>query len=305
MAADRRRGGRTGGRRRRRRGALPDRDHRRAEGRGPAGRAGADRVRRRRRLARGGVPGPGGPRPTLRLERHGRGHAPHPGGLPGAPRAQRGAAGLPPGARRAPVPAGLGHHRGRHRRRRALQHLRPRGGRRPLPGREAGPGDLLRRRRRRRAGDGPADGRQPRERPGDRPVPPARPRAGAGGRVERPGVPWHLQHGVHPACHRRRRRRARRALRRHLDPDHAADGPPPVVVGVAGDRLRRRRPGPAVRPGRGPAQARHHAAGRPAAGRGDGGPPAVRRHGAVVAGPLSPRPAPTPTACRRSGSAWG
>ena len=57
-------------------------------------------------------------------------------------------------------------------------------------------------------------------------------------------------------------------------------------LGVAGHRLGRRRAGPQVRPGRGPPQARHDAAGRPPPGRGDRRPPAVHRHAAVVAGPL-------------------
>ena len=73
------------------------------------------------------------------------------------------------------------------------------------------------------------------------------------------GVPGNLQHRVRAAGDRGRRSRPGRSLRRHLDADHAPDGPPAVVVGVAGHRLRRRGPGPQVRAGRGPPQARHPA----------------------------------------------
>ena len=201
---------------------------------------------------------------------------------------------LPGRAGRAPVPAGLGHDRGGHRGRCPVQHLRPRGRRRAVPGGEAGAGDLLRRRRRRRAGDGPSHGRQPRA--SDQVIVLCRP---PGLELEQVGE-WNAL-GFRGTCS------TGFVLRATGDVDAVLGEPyadistrtmlpvahllwSSVWLGIATDAVdlarrfvqaeARRKPG-------------YHPAGVAAAGRDDRHPPAVRRHGAVVARPGSPRPTRT------------
>ncbi len=285
-------------------GTLPVRDDRRPAGRGAARRAGAGRVRRTGGLAGRGVRGPGGPRPPVRVERHGGGHAPHPGGLPGPPRAQR----APPRLPRASWST--------------TSTCWPRPPPRSVPG-----GDVRssicavevadgRFRVEKQApvisyGDD-ADAvlvtarRTPESPASDQVIVLCRPpglELDQVGEWNALGLPGHVQHRVRPARRRGRAAGPRRPLRRHLHPDDAAGGPPAVELGVAGHRLGRRRPGPQVRAGRGPPQARDDAGRRAPPGRGDRGPPAVRGPGAVVAGPVRGGRRRSRTGCRRSASA--
>ena len=138
----------------------------------------------------------------------------------------------------------------------------------------------------------------PRERPGAGAVPPPRARAGAGRGVERPRVPGHLQPRVLLRAQRRRRPGPRRPLRRPVHPDHAAHGPHPVELAVAGDRHRRPRPRPAVRPVRGPQAPGHDPGGRAAAGRHHRAAPAVHRPGPRLGRPLSSASRTIPSGCR-------
>ena len=101
---------------------------------------GAGAATRRRRAGRRGA------RAALRFHRDGLRDAPDPGRVHRSPRPLRVGARLPPRHRGARAAARIGHHRDRHRRRRALELVRGRARRQPIPAREGLARHLVRRR---------------------------------------------------------------------------------------------------------------------------------------------------------------